>query len=451
MISSTIRAGVQSNGATPRTPAIPVGMAAGEVMVCFAVAEASIAGSFTTPAGWTQIGPAGGTQNGTTVMVTAWWRAWQSGDAAPSIAWTGGQQGGAIIYGFSGVNTTTAVKSGALGVTGSLAGHTHAAIGTPATRGAWLVHVACNATSGTAFTPDWRMVELLDAVAGAGSGGTAGQNSRIFIAYEPNMASVAGPQNGRSHTGAAAAWAGLTFWLMPAVASTFGLIQSAKAALAAAAPTVTLPQNGTAGSLVTCSPSTFIGGGLGTNAINAVSYNGGANGLSLAVRQQGASIDLSQWYYPNNQFTGSIVLTATRTSGASTSNALVAQEWEGVETVSPVDQVASNSVTTAAMTVTVPTMAAGRQLLVAVATDATVAGTWTADADWDFRGYFVGASGVNFPALAQAVEMDGGVGMTWDITSSATGEQDGVVTTFRAPSAAPPPFSRPHRFFRRVA
>lgn len=73
-----------ANNATV-TPAIPAGVAAGNMMVLFAT-HRNTAASITTPTGWTRV--TGGASN-----VATFWRVYQAGDTNPSVAFTGGSAG----------------------------------------------------------------------------------------------------------------------------------------------------------------------------------------------------------------------------------------------------------------------------------------------------------------------------------------------------------------------
>lgn len=90
---------------TPATSALPSGLADGDVMLAVVVVRANC--TITTPSGWTQLihhGFPGGTPTG---VVAAYWRPWQTGDAAPSFAHDGGNVGRITAIGrISGADTT---------------------------------------------------------------------------------------------------------------------------------------------------------------------------------------------------------------------------------------------------------------------------------------------------------------------------------------------------------
>lgn len=92
-----------TNGGSNPTPGIPAGMTAGDCMVCFCYSDESTDGSHTMPAGWDQIFQSAATSSGT---MSAWFRAWQSGDAAPTVTLVnhvGGTSGNTAIANIIGV------------------------------------------------------------------------------------------------------------------------------------------------------------------------------------------------------------------------------------------------------------------------------------------------------------------------------------------------------------
>ena len=85
-------AGAWRAGTTPLAPALPAGLAAGDMMVMFIHAK-GFAVLPSTPAGWTQLftNTEGAVATGIdvgSVRSAAYYRAWQSGDAAPSVTIT---------------------------------------------------------------------------------------------------------------------------------------------------------------------------------------------------------------------------------------------------------------------------------------------------------------------------------------------------------------------------
>ena len=108
MAVAFVAAGTWTAGTTSIAPPLPAGMAAGHLML---LAVHTPNQAVTTPSGWTQVtsspvstgtaGAAGGTR------LTMYYRWWQSGDGAPTVAVTGGTSTQARIFGFSGVDSTT--------------------------------------------------------------------------------------------------------------------------------------------------------------------------------------------------------------------------------------------------------------------------------------------------------------------------------------------------------
>ncbi|HYF74143.1 MAG TPA: hypothetical protein VD864_15030, partial [Nocardioides sp.] len=71
-------------------PALPAGLAAGDLMLLHASIRNSGTGTVDTPTGWTQL-----YGSGTNHAVFGRW--WQSGDAAPTVSFTGGAAGADTI------------------------------------------------------------------------------------------------------------------------------------------------------------------------------------------------------------------------------------------------------------------------------------------------------------------------------------------------------------------
>lgn len=100
--------GAWAAGTTSFSPGIPAGMAAGDFMI---LDVHTCNQAVTTPSGWTIVtgspistgtaNTAGGTR------LTQYYRWWQSGDAAPSVAVTGGTVSNGIISGYRNVDPTT--------------------------------------------------------------------------------------------------------------------------------------------------------------------------------------------------------------------------------------------------------------------------------------------------------------------------------------------------------
>lgn len=92
------------------TPGLPSGLAAGQLMVAICCIRSSTA-TINTPSGWTRADDRGGTNT----HVYVFWRAWQSGDAAPTFTITGGASNVTVlgrIASFTGADTTTPNMAG---------------------------------------------------------------------------------------------------------------------------------------------------------------------------------------------------------------------------------------------------------------------------------------------------------------------------------------------------
>lgn len=108
MAITFINKGTWAAGTTSIAPGIPASMAAGDLMI---LQVHTCNQAVTTPAGWTLVtgspvstgtaNAAGGTR------INAYYRFWQSGDAAPTVAVTGGTVTNGIIAGYRGVHQTT--------------------------------------------------------------------------------------------------------------------------------------------------------------------------------------------------------------------------------------------------------------------------------------------------------------------------------------------------------
>lgn len=113
MAITYVAAGTPSSngGGQNPTPGIPAGMVSGDVMLCVLYSREAVDGSATISTGWTQaynVRTTGG-------LLAVWWRAWQSGDAAPTITLadhTGGVNGDSVctaILGFRGANASAPI------------------------------------------------------------------------------------------------------------------------------------------------------------------------------------------------------------------------------------------------------------------------------------------------------------------------------------------------------
>lgn len=106
----TVGTASQTNGSAP-TPGLPTGLTDGDVMIAAFFSRESVDGTVSLPAAWTPIlndRSSGG-------LLAAWWRVWQSGDAAPTFTLgghatgTSGDSAVAQIARFSGCNTSAPI------------------------------------------------------------------------------------------------------------------------------------------------------------------------------------------------------------------------------------------------------------------------------------------------------------------------------------------------------
>ena len=108
MAITFVNKGTWAAGTTSISPGIPASMQAGDFMILDVHTPNQ---AVTTPSGWTVMttspvstgtaGAAGGTR------ISSYYRWWQSGDAAPTVAVTGGLVTNGIISGYRGVHPTT--------------------------------------------------------------------------------------------------------------------------------------------------------------------------------------------------------------------------------------------------------------------------------------------------------------------------------------------------------
>lgn len=108
MAITFVNKGTWAAGTTSISPGIPASMQAGDFMI---LQVHTCNQAVTTPSGWTAItsspvstgtaNTAGGTR------ISAYYRWWQSGDVAPTVAVTGGTVTNGIIVGYRGVDPTT--------------------------------------------------------------------------------------------------------------------------------------------------------------------------------------------------------------------------------------------------------------------------------------------------------------------------------------------------------
>lgn len=106
MTIGTRTAGAWAAGSTSLSPALPTSVGAGDMMILFVGAKPFNC-TINQPTGWTRIGTQqtnGSTASGIDTGSVTWsvfYRAWQSGDAAPSVSVTSGNVSLACINGFT--------------------------------------------------------------------------------------------------------------------------------------------------------------------------------------------------------------------------------------------------------------------------------------------------------------------------------------------------------------
>lgn len=106
MTIGTRTAGAWASGSTSLVPALPASPAAGDMMILFVGAK-PFSATINQPTGWTRIGTQqtnGSTAAGIDTGSVTWsvfYRAWQSGDAAPTVSVTSGNVALACINGFT--------------------------------------------------------------------------------------------------------------------------------------------------------------------------------------------------------------------------------------------------------------------------------------------------------------------------------------------------------------
>jgi hypothetical protein len=113
-ISYVAAGSVASNGGgADLAPGIPAGMERGDVMLCCVYSREGADGSFVAPPGWAKAVESFPGEPG---CLAVYWRAWVSGDAAPTVelvSHTGGAFGdaaSAVVLGFRGVDTSSPVR-----------------------------------------------------------------------------------------------------------------------------------------------------------------------------------------------------------------------------------------------------------------------------------------------------------------------------------------------------
>lgn len=208
MAITFVNKGTWAAGTTSIAPGIPASMQAGDLML---LQVHTCNQAVTTPSGWTQVtgspvstgtaNAAGGTR------ISMYYRFWQSGDAAPTVAVTGGTVTNGIIVGYRGVDQTTPFDATPVATTLATASTTLTMTGiTTATSNA-LIHWGIardqdlnSTTAVTAFTNAnlTGITEVHDQVVNTGVGGgvwtgygfkgTAGATGNLTITQTSSIA-----------------------------------------------------------------------------------------------------------------------------------------------------------------------------------------------------------------------------------------------------------------------
>jgi hypothetical protein len=440
----TIRAGTVSTGSTsPRSPALPASVVSGELIVLHVAIEGTSC-SVSTPTGYTA-GP--NAANGTTLRSVIFYKVAGGSESAPSVTSSGTSR--MQIFAIPGAHATTPAVNGNTGSGSSTAANVPT-LSTPGTRGAMLLHGIASSVAGTNIVEDWRMTLL----AQGNSGGTTAANCQGGVAVEAGMSEDAPTPSGRSATVGSGTWASAGIWIIPAVAQTFGLRQSAKANSTGTAIntlTATMADNGASGSFLTAEVADWWW--LTSGFVDDVDYNSGTNFTKIIEQSTTNSVFLvSLWYFQNNAQTASppAIVAKQNTAADTAGMSLIAKEWVGVATTGTpyeAQAAAAAGADSTTATVTTGTMTAGQRLVISA--ESSQAGTaFVGDTDYTKR-WLQSTQGSNWQAmLSEDREMAGGGTDTVTVTWTTAANWVIVVAAFLPPSAAtksPPPFQRPWR------
>ena len=365
MAISFVAKGSWGAGTTSFSPGIPAGMQAGDLMI---LDVHTCNQAVTTPSGWTTVtgtpistgtaNTAGGTR------LTQYYRWWQSGDSAPSVAVSGGTVSNGIISGYRGVDTTTPFDATPTSNIISTASTTltFASI-TTATAGAML-HLAAardQDLNSTAAVSSWTnanltgLTEIHDQVVNTGVGGG--------IANAYGTKATAGSTGSTTATQTSSIACCMTIALRPlppvthatsgALAGEDAAVVGAAARAAGGGATLEIKQAGyniddsgtsqttisatltgvTAGSaLVACIGYSNIGGGVSVSCSDGTAYSESASGICTDTGNN----QHSRVFYLANAGSGSHTITITFGS-AQAFLRLVVLEVGGVATTSPED------------------------------------------------------------------------------------------------------------------
>lgn len=442
MSLGTWKVGTASTGVSPKTPAVPASLADGDVLILIAGIDGTTSPTFTVTPGtgtWTSINNALG---GTTVRVQAWYQvvATAAGWTAPSVSWSSGN-GRVWLQATPGAHQTTPVPAGSSTGTGTDATIETSATTNPGTRGAMLCQAAINTTPGTVMTADQTMVASAQ---NGNTGGTTTAHSFVGFFTEPSMSEDAPATASRATGAAAAQWAQVTFWIVPATADATGLRQSRGAANASAASqTIVYPAALVAGTLLVATASVF-----GVD-VTAVSHGTGFT-AGPHVEISAGGVDVSLWYLENNAATTAVTVTYTLSVAAPATPWI--SEWKGIATASSLatSGTSTGNGTTITTTTSGNTPAAGSLAINAFDYDSNTT-VITFDANYTKREARQ-PSGQD-PHFVESRELTSG-GTTESVTptSSLTAGVASVLAVFSLPAAAtkaPPPFQRPWRYLSR--
>lgn len=390
----------------------------------------NVTASISTPAGWTLIGAA--LNNSTNCTLALYYRFWQSGDAAPSVTWTGSNKNVSCIVPYLGVDATTPIDVTTPAFATGTSTTPTSPTATAATMGALREHIACRAGTSTSLPQDG-MTEAVDRTSSATS------PVALTACYQGHMASDA--SGTRFSTSTSAAWVAATVWLRPATPDTTGLIRAGvfKTAGGGTSFTAALASadvaNSPTGTLM------VVGVALGSatsGVVTAVSYGGGSVSLTEGPHYQnvlwGAPGEMSIWYKENCVLAGaaaSVVVTATTDTVS-----IWVGEFKGLATSSAYDANATNNGTSTAPSVTSSTPANLTELVIAVfSNDGAGAASQTPSAGYLARLSDIGTSGAQTILVTEAEAATGGSAQTAAATLGASEPWGAVIATFKAASA----------------
>lgn len=367
----SITSQINSTANTTCNPAIPTGLTNGQHWMILSVEiNGNKTASINTPTGWTAVSGSPFLNSASTGTLAIYYKKFATGDSAPSVTWTTNNKNSSGIVAYKDADLTTLLDAVVASGTGSSTTPT-SPTATAVTRGATRLHIHGIVINGGGV-PGFDQVERLDAAS------TATSPAAVYLSDQAGMAE--GALGTRLATTTTASWVGVTLWLRPATATTFGLLQSARVTVNSNSPSVALPNAGTTASLLTAS----LVGSNAARSLSGFSYSGGA--FTQTQAPVGARVYIvGQFFYPNNTSTGTITVTGTLTGSADNSTLYIA-EWLGADTSSPLDAVgANNGVGTTTATVTTGSAAASGGILCLAVVGSDDASSLTADTNYILR------------------------------------------------------------------